>query len=183
MTIVIVAGAAVAISFTTVLVKRLFYARPDKPQVTGIVVPVGATEVPATGTIDDEVKAALEKLREGLRGCVKDNIQVLPGTSPAVPASLSALGKNGFYASAPSDWKTPVWACTRFQIARPQRFQLQWQQVKRNTEGMAVAWIDDDADGKADRAFGFKATLKKRGEADVGEITTMEPTLPIAAPR
>ena len=183
MTLVIIAATAVVVSVTTVLVKRLVYGgKRQQPESSGIVVSVGPPG-PSTGPIDEEVREALERLREGLRGCVKGNIGVLPGTSPAVPPTTKALSKNGAYASSPADWKTPVWACTRFQIARPQRFMIQWQQSKLNTEGQGVAWVDGDADGKPDHAFGFRATLKKRGEVEVGEITEMDASTPIALPR
>jgi hypothetical protein len=106
-------------------------------------------------------------------------IGVLPGSSPAVPASLRQLSA-GAYASTPADWKTPVWACTRFSMDRAQRFQLQWQQDKVRSKGMAVAWLDSDADGKADKAFAFSATLKKKGEVELGEIEPIAAERPLA---
>ena len=144
----------------------------------GIVIPAGVKQ-PPVGPIEDEVQEALARLRDGVGRCVRDNIRVLPGTSPAIPPALDAL-KGGAYTSSTSDWATPVWACAGFKMAAPQRFQLQWQQTKTNKEGRAVAWIDDDRDGKADRAFGFSAKLKKRGEVEIGEIGPVDASIPPA---
>jgi hypothetical protein len=88
----------------------------------------------------------------------------------------------GPYPSIPRDWSTPVWTCAKFRLEAPQRFQIQWQIVKISVEGMGIAWLDDNADGKADRALGFRATLKQRGEPEVGPIEPLSPVPPVAPP-
>jgi hypothetical protein len=130
---------------------------------------------------ETEAREALLRLRAGIQACVRDIIGFLPGTSPAVPANLATL-KAGPYASPPRDWSTPVWSCSKFRQAAPQRFQLQWQMTKPGAEGIAVAWLDDNADGKADRAFGFRATLKEKGHPEMGEVEAIDASHPVLPP-
>jgi len=131
--------------------------------------------------IEAEARAALTRLGEGIATCARDTIGVLPGTSPAVPFTL-ALVQKGPYPSIPRDWSTPVFACAKFRLEAPQQFQIQWQMVKPSVEGMGIAWLDDNADGKADRALGFRATLKQRGEPEIGPIELLSPVPPVAPP-
>lgn len=130
-------------------------------------------EAPA-GSPEAEAMAALGRLREGLAGCVRDVIGVLPGSSPAVPPSFQVLAR-GPYKSSPRDFRSPVFSCIRYRETEPQRFQIQWQMVKHPGEGRGVAWIDDNGDGKPDRAFGFRAALVQKNEVDLGEIGPLSP--------
>jgi hypothetical protein len=180
-TVLVVGAAGLACVAAVALAVVRGLRAPDRTgvaQSSGLVLPPGSPEPAPVGPPDEEVRAALGKLREGIRTCVK-TIGVLPGSSPAVPARLAQLSA-GAYASTPGEWKTPVWACSRFSMDRAQRFQLQWQQDKVRSKGMAVAWMDGDGDGKADRAFAFRATLKQKGEVEVGEIEPIAPDRPLA---
>ena len=130
------------------------------------------------GDSDAKAKAALERLRSGIDACVKRTIHILPGTSPAVPESLSWL-KHGPYQSLKRDWVNPFFSCTHFKIEEPMPFVIQWQLEKPGNHGSAIAWIDDDRDGKAERAFGFTARQKKHDEVELGPIEPMTPSLKI----
>jgi hypothetical protein len=69
-------------------------------------------------------------------------------------------------------------------MSEPMQFQLQWQYVKPNTEGTAVAWIDQDRDGVADRALGFSITIGPSGAPILGDIKPIAAATPvIATPR
>jgi hypothetical protein len=130
---------------------------------------------------ETEARAALTRLGEGIATCARDTIGVLPGTSPAVPFTLALLQK-GPYPSIPRDWSTPVFACAKFRLEAPQQFQIQWQIVTASVEGMGIAWLDDNLDGKPDRALGFRATLKQRGAPEIGPIELLSPVPPVAPP-
>lgn len=121
-----------------------------------------------------QARSALTRLRDGIGTCVRDVIGVLPGTSPAVPLTMRLM-KNGVYASLSSDFRSPVFACASYRETEPQSFQIQWQRGATPGEGTGVAWVDDNGDGAADRAFGFRATLVKKKEVTFGEITPLEP--------
>ena len=140
--------------------------------------------LPAPAMIAAEVqaRAALDRLRTGLESCIRNGIHALPGGSPAVPPGLEAL-KDGPFTPAPGDWKTAVWSCAQFQTSEPMAFQLQWQLVKPNAEGMGVAWIDQDHDGVADRALGFSITLGPKGAPILGEIREIAATTPVSSAR
>lgn len=127
-----------------------------------------------------DARKALGRLREGIGDCVRHAIGSLPGSSPAVPAALK-LASGAGYVAPPADWKTAVWSCAKFRHEAPMRFQLQWQSVKPTVEALGIAWIDDDGDGEADRALGFRATAKGTRDVDLGEITPLEmrPVLPV----
>ena len=141
--------------------------RPEAREVT-------AAEVHARETLD--------RLRTGLDACIRNGIHALPGGSPAVPPGLDSL-KDGAFTPAPGDWKTAVWSCARFERTEPMDFQLQWQLVRPNAEGMGIAWIDQDRDGVADRALGFSITLGPRGEPTLGEIREIAATTPVSTLR
>jgi len=130
-----------------------------------------AAQSPSPAEVDARV--ALVRLREGIGDCVRHAIGSLPGSSPAVPAGLKLTAGAGYTAAA-ADWKTAVWSCARFRHDSPMRFQLQWQSVKPGTEALGIAWIDDDGDGDADRALGFRATAKGARDVDLGEVAPME---------
>src|SRR5262249_46189925 len=104
-----------------------------------------------------EARAALAQLRDGLRECLVHGNTPLPGNAPAIPANLKSAAGAG-YVSTPADWRTAMWACARFKQTAPMHFQIQWQLVKVGAEGAGVAWIDEDGDGKPEKAFSFKAT-------------------------
>jgi hypothetical protein len=55
-------------------------------------------------------------------------------------------------------------------------FVIQWQLEKPGDHGQAIAWIDDDRDGKAERAFEFTARLRKHDEVELGPIEPVEPS-------
>jgi hypothetical protein len=136
--------------------------------------PVPTTETTASAAptltgADAEAVAALEKLRTGIASCVKDRIKGLPGTSPAVPQSLAWL-KKGPYPPLIGDFSTPFFSCTEFKLEAPMPFMLQWQVDKPGAEGTGVAWIDDDRDGKAERAYGFTGKLKSKTEIELGPV-------------
>ncbi len=135
---------------------------------------------PPQSPAEVDARAALARLREGIGECVRHAIGSLPGSSPAVPSGLKLTAGAG-YTAPPADWKTAVWSCARFRHDGPMRFQLQWQSVKPNAEALGIAWIDDDGDGDADRALGFRATAKGARDVDLGEVAPMEmrPVLPI----
>lgn len=135
---------------------------------------------PVQSPAEVDARKALGRLREGIGDCVRHAIGSLPGSSPAVPPALKLTSGAG-YAAPPADWKTAVWSCAKFRHDAPMRFQLQWQSVKPTVEALGIAWIDDDGDGDADRALGFRATAKGTRDVDLGEITPMEmrPVLPV----
>lgn len=137
----------------------------------------GAPEAPP-GSREAEARAALARLRDGVATCAREVIGVLPGTSPAVPLAFSMVGR-GAYTSKPRDYRSPVFSCVKYKEVAPQRFQIQWQIVKHPGEGRGVAWIDDDGDGKPERAFGFRAALVRKNEVDLGEIGPLEPVPPV----
>jgi hypothetical protein len=159
---------------------------PTEPTAAPSAAPTAAPSLPldqpsSSTPAEAEARAALTRLGEGIATCARDTIGVLPGTSPAVPFTL-ALVQRGPYPSIPRDWSTPVWTCAKFRLEAPQRFQIQWQIVKPSLEGMGIAWLDDNADGKPDRALGFRATLKQRGEPEIGPIELLSPVPPVAPP-
>jgi hypothetical protein len=120
-------------------------------------------------------RAALWRLAEGVRACARDVIDTLPGTAPAIPTSF-AMMKGGVYASSAGDYRSPVYDCTGFRQTEPQPFQIQWQIFKGGSEGMAIAWLDANGDGSADRALGLRVKLVKRSQVVIGEnIETLEP--------
>jgi len=135
---------------------------------------------PAPDPRVDAAKQALRTLGEGLRECVKRSAMVLPGNSPAVPTRLDQTAGRG-YEVAVNDFRTPVWSCAAFHVDSPMRFQIQWQLAKGGSEGLGIAWLDDDGDGKADRAFAFRASLKQRGQVEVGEVEPISPSRPSVA--
>lgn len=132
---------------------------------------VGRSDYPP---VEASARRALAKLRDGVETCTRTVIGVLPGTSPAVPVSF-ALMKGGVYTSISSDWRSPVYACVAYRETEPQPFQIQWQHGAAAGEGMGIAWLDDDKDGKPDRAFGFRATLVKKKEVTFGDIVPLDP--------
>lgn len=143
---------------------------PTPPQPASVPAPpppMSAAEVGA--------RAALQELREGIRRCVTGGLHRLPGTSPAVPARLSQIGHHGLRV-APAEWRTPVWACAKFRVDEPMRFQLQWQFAK--SEGLGVAWLDDDGDGVSDRSLAFRATLRGR-DLDFTDVAPAEEPQPV----
>lgn len=157
-------------------------AAPPQPT-AGLVPPASSiAPPPPVVDVDTEARQALERLRDGVQICVRDTIRVLPGSSPAVPPTLKRM-KDGVYQSTVVDWRTPVWICSKYRVSGPQRFQIQWQQEKPPSSGMGVVWIDANGDGVADRAFGFKATLKKRGEVEMGEIQAIDAARPVVVVR
>lgn len=140
--------------------------------------PKAAAPVPSQAEI--EAREALGKLREGMGDCIRHGIGTLPGSSPAIPSSLK-LAKAPGYTPGPMDWKTAVWSCARFRLAGPMRFQVQWQLIKPSVEGLGVVWIDEDGDGTADRALGFRATLRARRDPVLGEIGPIEASQTVVA--
>lgn len=123
-------------------------------------------------TSDAAAIAALEKLRDSIEVCVRDKIRTLPGTSRAIPESLNHL-KNGPYKPLSRDWVAPFFSCTGFRLEAPMPFMIQWQFQRPDTMGTGVAWIDDDKDGKAERAYSFTGKLTGKG---VVEFSAIEPT-------
>lgn len=129
----------------------------------------------AASTSDDEAaKAALGKLRDGVKRCAKDTIHALPGTSPPVPEVLAWL-KHGPYTPTRRDFTTPFFACTQFKLEGPMPFLIQWQVDEPGKTGTGVAWLDPDGDGTADRAWGFQASWRD-GAIEAGEIVPVAPT-------
>jgi hypothetical protein len=187
--IILIAAAA---SFTVALalgVWLLLFRKGEEPPVAapqpsaGLVHPASSIPKPPPAVdVDTEARQALERLRDGVQSCVRDTIRVLPGSSPAVPPTLKRM-KDGAYESTVADWRTPVWICAKYRVSGPQRFQIQWQQEKVRSAGMGMVWIDANGDGVADRAFGFRATLKKRGEVEMGEIQAIDAARPVATVR
>jgi hypothetical protein len=152
---------------------------PQPPPPAAEPVPEPEVVAPAPPVLDNRgAPEALSLLREGIRRCVLTALGTLPGSSPAVPARLAQVGGAGFTAP-PADWQTPVWKCAGFHVDGPVRFQLQWQLVTPSTAGVAVAWIDDDGDGAADRAFAFEVRLPRKGALEMGDITPADPARPV----
>lgn len=139
--------------------------------------PGGTPPAPAAGP-EAEARAALARLRDGIGTCVREVIGVLPGTSPPIPAHMATL-KTTAYQSVPRDYRSPVWSCTKFRETEPQRYQIQWQLVTRPSEGRGIAWLDDDDDGRPDRAFAFRAALTGKREVELGEIGPLTPVPPV----
>ncbi|MFO0761770.1 MAG: hypothetical protein U0359_35330 [Byssovorax sp.] len=124
---------------------------------------------------EQAAREALTRLREGIGACVRDKIGTLPGSSPAVPRTLSLTRAPGYNALLP-EWHTALWSCAGFQWTEPMRFQIQWQVQKRNVEGIGVAWVDHDGDGVPDRVLSFHATMGAgKGEIELGPIEPAEP--------
>lgn len=157
------------------------------PAATVLPAPVPAPAT-ATAVIDavtpaeSQARAALERLRGGLGDCIRRGIRGLPGSSPAVPSAITSL-RGGAYRSAPAEWKTAVWSCAHFQMDDAMRFQLQWQLLKPGTLGQAIAWIDGDGDGTADRALAFHVTLDARGEPVLGDVAPAPASQPVLVVR
>lgn len=146
----------------------------DDEPATGAATAFVRTGKSETGGAEAEARRALARFRDGIGACVKDVIGVLPGTSPPVPGTMKLM-KNGVYASAPSDFRTPVFSCAKYSETQPQPFQIQWQLGATPTQGLGVAWIDDNGDAVPDRAFGFTAKLVKKKEVTFGEIGALSP--------
>ncbi len=139
-----------------------------------------AAQPPASpGSDEAKARATLERLKTGIETCVSKKIHVLPGTSPAVPDAMAWL-KHGPYASLKRDWVGPFFACTGFRMEEPMPFMLQWQVEGPKRSGTAVVWLDDDHDGKADRAFGFTAHWKQRDVVSFDPVVALDPSRPIA---
>lgn len=181
---------AIGAALAAAAVVYLFVAEPAPPSSapsvssTSLVEPAPVAPVaPARqAPSPDEIEArkALDRLREGIGDCVRHAIGSLPGSSPAVPATLKLASGAGYTAPA-ADWKTAVWSCAKFRHDAPMRFQLQWQSVKPTVEALGIAWLDDDGDGEADRALGFRATAKGVRDVELSEVAPMEmrPVLPV----
>lgn len=153
------------------------------PTIADTVAPPAAPSGPPTpSAAEAQAREALQRLRIGLDTCIRDGIHALPGSSPAVPPSLGAL-KDGAYTPAPADWKTSVWSCAQFQVTEPMQFQVQWQLVTPNIEGMALAWIDEDRDGVADRALAFSIRLGPKGAPILGETNQVAAAWPVSTGR
>jgi hypothetical protein len=181
MALVVAASAALAAGGVYTLIER-GDETPPTPAPTVVATPEPAPPAvarpPAVDTRGEAAKKALRDLGDGLRECVKRSSMVLPGNSPAVPARLDQTAGSGYEVGL-NDFHTPVWTCSMFHVASPMPFQIQWQLAKGSSEGLGIAWLDDDGDGRADRAFAFRATLKTRGQVEVGEVAPISPTRPI----
>ena len=139
--------------------------------------PPSSAAAPSEPRAHVEARAALGRLREGMRGCILHSLVSVPGSSPRVPAHLEQTAGAG-YLSALADWKTPIWSCARFRIAAPMGFQLQWQMLRPAAEGRGIAWTDDDGDGRADYAVAFHVSFKPPGGLELGEIEPIDPSTP-----
>lgn len=148
------------------------------PTTTVAAAPASAP-LPTTGADGDALRA-LEKLRTGIVDCAK-RIGNLPGTSKTVPASLSLVSK-GPYTPRPGDFGSPSFQCSQYKLAEPMTFVVQWQYFGGGV-GKGVAWIDADADGKADRAWGFDAKVEDKGLATPGEIKAIDAATKPETPR
>ncbi len=155
-------------------------ASPPKPATSAKPGPAALPAAPAAaGGSEGAARAALEKLGAGIKTCVAETIGKLPGTAPAVPPAMSWL-KRGPYKPGINDFGTPVYHCSRFKLDEPMPFVIQWQSDDaKGKKGTGTAWIDDDGDGKPDRAFGFTATLPKPRVAEIGPIEAVDPKKPI----
>lgn len=154
--------------------------KPEAPSGSSNVSPPASAI--AANTPEAEARAALARLRDGIGICVREVIGTLPGTSPAVPERAAML-KGGAYKSHVRDFRSPVFSCAKYKETEPQRFQIQWQVTTQPGEGRGVAWLDDDGDGKADRALSFRAALVRKSEVDLGEIGFVTPVPPVMKPR
>ena len=176
--------AALVMSIITIVVVTIFLLlrssngeEPSRAPGVGKAAPGAATQagnVAAASPAEAAARAALWRMAEGVRACSRNVLGDLPGTAPAIPSTFGQL-KGGLYASAPNDYHSPVYSCTNFRQTEPQAFQIQWQIFKDKGEGMAIAWLDTNSDGKPDRALGLRAKLVKSGEVSLGEIEPLEP--------
>lgn len=129
---------------------------------------------------DPEARAALEKLRTAVQACAR-RIHQLPGTSPAVPASLARLA-SGSYQPNVRDWGSPFFACAAFRIEQPMDYVIQWQfkpsSRARNDEsdavGTGIAWVDADRDGAADRAYAFEVSADPKRDFEAGPVKAVD---------
>lgn len=179
---------AIGAALVVTLLLYLSFAESEPPAAALSPSPLAETAAPGPtasspqvqSPIEIDARKALDQLREGIGDCVRHAIGTLPGSSPAVPATLKLASGAGYTALA-ADWKTAVWSCAKFKLDAPMRFQLQWQSVKPGVEGLGLAWIDDDGDGDPDRAIGFRATAKGTRDVDFTAIAPMEvrPVLPV----
>lgn len=144
--------------------------------------PPTVTPPVASGDADTEAKDALKKLQTGLAACVKSVSHVLPATSPSVPGGLSVL-KRGPYEPTPRDWQPSFYTCTQFKLEQPMRFMIQWQLEQPNWRGSAIAWIDADGDGTAEKAYAFWAELKGADNVEFGPIESVDPERRFRIPR
>ncbi len=119
-----------------------------------------------------EAREALVVLAEGIAACARAS-GALPGSSPAVPESAEQLAGEGFAAKG-AEWSTPVWRCARFRGPEVMRYQLQWQLVKPSSEGRAVAWIDADGDGKAERALAVRVA-RAADRVTIADVEVLDP--------
>lgn len=140
--------------------------KPAPSAITSAAAPIGP---------DAEAIAGLERLRDGIALCVKDNIHRLPGTSPPVPATLAWL-KSGPYKSSRRDWETPVFHCTKTKFDQPMPFMIQWQVDVPGKKGTGIAWLDSNGDGTVERAYAFTGTLMENAAMQFGPIEQVDPT-------
>lgn len=135
--------------------------------------PSATTSAPAGGTPEGSAIAALGRLREGLDRCVKSTAHVLPPTSPLLPDSLVRL-RTGPYSPSPRDYLPAFFGCTQFRAEGPMSFAIQWQLQIPSWLGVAVAWVDTNGDGTADKAYAFTARLKERDVVEYGDVSPIE---------
>ncbi|NUP10655.1 MAG: hypothetical protein HOW73_31815 [Polyangiaceae bacterium] len=148
------------------------------PEPSPAAVTASASAAP-TGA-DAEAIAALTEMRELVGGCMK-KLKQMPGTSHAVPATLKMLSE-GSYKPLPRDFNAPFYNCTTFKLDSPMRFVIQWQFHAADRMGMGIAWIDEDKDGKADRAYGFTAKATTKDAAEFSAVGPLDPATRIEKP-
>lgn len=114
-------------------------------------------------------------MRDGIAKCTSQKIHILPGSSPPLPTALAWVSKSP-YTSSFKDYYNSFYSCTEFRITEPQEFVIQWQGEPGGKGGMGIAWIDEDKDNIADKAFGFSATLPERDKPEFGPIGPVDKT-------
>lgn len=147
---------------------------PPEPAPEVSSAPAASASAPAATGPDAVAIAALETLRRSVETCMKE-LKALPGTSPAVPRSLAFLAK-GPYRSSVKDWSSPTYSCTNFKMEDPMPFAIQWQYISSEKAGRGVAWLDDNGDGAADRAYAFTAKVVGAQAVEFGKVGPIDPT-------
>jgi hypothetical protein len=148
------------------------------PLATGSASPKATAPSPEPTGAEAAARAALDKLAKGIDLCVGKKIHAVPGTSNAVPPSVSWL-KKGPYKPNRKDFDTPVFHCAEFKLDEPMPFVIQFQADVPRRKGTGIAWLDDDGDGKADRALGFVATMGDTKTAQIGPIESLDAKRPV----
>jgi len=107
-----------------------------------------------------EAKVAVTELAWGIALCAERTGQ-LPASAAKVPDDLGRV-RGQMYQSRLSDWGDEAYVCADFHLARPQRFQYQWQLDDGGMQGSVVAEADYNGDGGVDHSVRLMVRCKKQ---------------------